>query len=350
MSEHLRGTLRVTGKAQAEAWRAGRVAAPEQIGNGLWALALPIPESRMPSSFGYAVIGGDGVHIIDPGWGSDEVLEHWRVFLAGQGRPLDDIATVLVTHSHPDHLGLAGRLRDATGAQLLMAETESNVLNRVPIGSREGGHRILKELGRWGVPDSQRDVLLGQLANTLFSTPIEPDRVIADGEELRIGGRTLRVLSTPGHTDGHLCFMDPYAQVVFTGDSVLPQINPGIGLGQLPDSDPLGDYLRTLSDLATLDHCEVLPGHEYRFRGLRLRCQQISAHHLRRTAAVQKVLRPIGDASVWEVTQRLPWTRGFENMQGFELQSALRQTEMHVRAVQSGAAEEWLREAVASHA
>lgn len=348
MSEDLVDELRVTSVAQADAWNAGRVAAPEQIDHGLWALGLPIPEGHLPSSFGYALIGADGVHVVDPGWDSDAALGRWREFLASQGRSLADIATVIVTHSHPDHLGLAGRLREHSGAELLMTSVESDVLNVVAAG--RSNDWILAELQRWDVPAGTCAELVIELSTATFSSPIMPDRLVEDGDELRLAGRVLRAHATPGHTGGHLCLEDPDAGFVFTGDHVLPHIFPGIGLGQLPGSEPLGDYLRSLHRIAELDHCEVLPGHEYRFRGLRMRCEQIAAHHLRRTAAVQGVVERDGAASIWEVTSRLPWTRGWENLRGFALQSALRQTEMHLASVRSGDAEVWLSGGVVNHA
>lgn len=350
MSTASSNPVQVTGRAQAAAWQANRVARPEEVRPGLWAVALPIPEGHLPSSFGYALIGDDGVHVIDPGWASDESVDHWRDFLNSQGRGLGDIATVLVTHSHPDHLGLADRLREASGAKVVMTAVETEVLNTMVADALDADGWMPEELRRWGVPEGLRDELIGELDAAHFSTPILPDATVSDGEELRLAGRTLLAHVTPGHTEGHLCLEDVAAELVFTGDHVLPHIFPGVGLGQLPGSEPLGDYLRSLARIGELDHCEVLPGHEYRFRGLRVRCEQIAAHHLKRTAAVLEVYRRVGDAGVWEVTRQLPWTRGFANLRGFALQSALRQTELHLAAVQCGDAEVWLSRGLFNHA
>ncbi|GAB3119470.1 MBL fold metallo-hydrolase [Glaciibacter psychrotolerans] len=350
MGDDVRSELQVTSHAQAEAWGTGRVAAAEKIDEGWWALALPIAEGTLASSFGYALMGADGVHVIDPGWASDETFDYWRTFLAEHGRRVQDIETILVTHSHPDHLGLAGRLREASGATVMMTAAESAVLNDVAVGMGGSDEWMRVELLRWGVPDHLHSAMLGELHAAHFSTPLAPDRVIADGEEILLADRTLRAHVTPGHTDGHLCLEDPGAGLLFSGDHVLPRIYSGIGLGQLPGSEPLGAYLRSLSRISELDQCEVLPGHEFRFRGLRLRCAQIAAHHLRRTAAVQEVDRRMSGASVWDVTGHLLWTRGWDNLRGFERQSALRQTELHLAAVRSGDAETWLTGGVISHA
>lgn len=358
-------------EAQRRSWAQAEIAAPEEIAPGFWAVALPMQSAGMPYSFGYAVLAGDGgVHIIDPGWSGEATLAVWKAFLAEHGRGLTDVATLLITHGHVDHLGAAPEIREISGARLLMSETESRVLaaetTRIPDADR---------LDAWGVPVEARAELVspraeseqsssgatsgpgngagassgsGNSAAAKTDAPV-PDAVFTDGERIALGGSPrgsggleLVVKLTPGHTDGHACFVAESVGAILTGDHVLPQINPGIGLGTAPGSDPLIDDLTSLSAMRPYDHLQVLPGHEYRFRGLALRSEQIAAHHLRRTREIAALLPELGDAPVWEYARRSPWSRGWEGTTGFMRVSALMQTELHLGAIRDGRAEPWL--------
>ena len=334
--------IAATSEAQRGAWGRGLVAEAEEVRPGLWAVALPMPGARMPSSFGYAFLGEEGVHIVDPGWRAEETVAHWERFLAARGRAVSEIRTLLITHSHPDHLGAAERLIERSGARLVMSAAEASVLGSgVHVGSDP--EQQAARLARWGVPAALRDELAAMSETERPSEPIAADRLLADGERIRLGGRELTAHASPGHTGGHVCFELECDGVILTGDHVLPQISPGIGLGALPGSSPLLDYLGSLRAMVRFDAHEVLPGHEFRFRGLAARSEQIAAHHLRRTRAVAALVPELGDAPVWEYAARSPWSRGWDAMSGFLLISGLVQTELHLDAVRSGGAEEWMR-------
>lgn len=338
----MHGSLSITATSQAQrrSWGKGVLAAPEEVASGLWAVALPMPGSQMPYSLGYAVLASDGVHIVDPGWHHDATFAVWEAFLADHGRSLRDTATLVITHSHADHLGAAARVREISGARVLMSQTEARVLARE--------HRQMpadKRFTGWGVPEESRAELFSPASTEEAVDRPEPDALFVDGEEIVLGGRgglELVARPTPGHTDGHTCFVAERAGVILTGDHVLPQINPGIGLGPAPDSDPLIDGLKSLRAMRAYDHLEVLPGHEYRFRGLAARSEQIAAHHLRRTRAIAELVPMLGDAPVWEYARRSPWSRGWEGTRGFMRVSALTQTELHLAAVRDGRAGPWL--------
>ena len=328
--------------AQQTAWQRREVAAPEEVRPGLWSVALPMPGEGMPSSFGYAVIGADGVHLIDPGWPHEAALDTWTRFLADHGRSLADVATVFATHSHPDHLGLSLQLREISGARVIMSRTEDEMLrseSRRYVGD-EAVQR--QELASWGVPAELHDEFLRTAFPKEAPTVVEVDTLADDGDIFNWGHMRFEVIATPGHTSGHVCLLERNAEVILTGDHVLPQIFPGIGLGSIPGTDPLIDDVTSLERVAAFDNCEVLPGHEFRFRGLGERASVMAAHQLKRTRALADLVPELGDASTWEYASRLPWSRGWEGMQGFLLRSALLQTAMHRETVESGRFEEYV--------
>lgn len=330
----------VTSPAQAEAWRRRESAPVEEVADGVWAIPVPIPGGGIPTTLSYALIGEDGVHLIDPGWGGERTRDTLERALLARGRRIADVRTVVVTHFHPDHLGAADGIRRESGAALVLSGNERRVLARQthPSASDEAEYR--SRLEEWGVPDGRRAELLAGFDRPSLVEDAEPDLLVADGDELRLAGRVLEVVATPGHTGGHVCLADRAARLLFTGDHVLPQINSGVGIGSLPGDEPLGDLLSSLERLAEFDDFEVLPGHEYRFTGLGSRRRQIAAHHLRRTAEVAAVADELGDAPIWQYARRLTWTAGWDALTDFSLHSALQQTQMHRDLVRSGRADE----------
>ena len=88
----------------------------EQVVPGLWSVPVPIPGSPLPYVLAYAFEVPDGVVLVDPGWNAAEALAALEEGLGSFGAKLEDVRGVLVTHLHPDHYGLAGRVREVSGA------------------------------------------------------------------------------------------------------------------------------------------------------------------------------------------------------------------------------------------
>ncbi|CAN5161295.1 MBL fold metallo-hydrolase [soil metagenome] len=327
--------MQTTSPAQQDALSARLVPQPEQVRPGVWSIPIPMASTYVPYTLTAVIRGADGeLHVIDPGVDSDD---NWALLGAGFdmfGLSLDDVRSATSTHAHPDHVGLSQRLRQHSGAAIVMHRVEqATSSNRAMERSPEAAIARLRE---WGAPDDAVDVLLqqGRPAN-LPDSPHEfvADRLVDDGDLLEIAGRHLQVLHTPGHTAGSICLRDAEDGLLFTGDTVLPTINPGIGLGGVTTSNPLAGYLAGLERLAVFADDEVWPGHFFRFTGIAERTEQIARHQLKRAAEVRVVLDREPDASVWQIAQQLTWTTGWDGLEGFLRLSALMQTEMFVEYV-----------------
>ena len=315
---------------------ADRVPRPDEVREGIWSIPLPMDQPGNPFSLCYAIAGSDGsLHLLDTGYDTDE---NWQLLsdgLDGFGRSVDEVASVFVTHLHPDHLGLSERLRAESGARIGMLRREHDAVRAI------AAHGLLvtdERLAAWGVPHDRRPELLVALGPSLVAAGmLAVDRVYEPGEILDIPGRRMTLLPTPGHTAGSACVVDEEAGLLFTGDTVLPRIFPGLGLGDLSETNPIADYLDSLATLARYDALEVAPGHGFRFRGLAERTAELAAHHLHRSRAAAEVIAAAPDASTWEVASRLRWTAGWERLRGFYLFSALFQTQLHLEFVRSDA-------------
>jgi glyoxylase-like metal-dependent hydrolase (beta-lactamase superfamily II) len=136
-----------------------------------------------------------------------------------------------------------------------------------------------------------------------------PDRLVADRERVTVGGRVLEARLTPGHTRGHLMFLDEANELLFAGDHVLPNITPSLGFEPFTDGRALEAFLQSLVSTRGLPVTGVLPGHGPVFDDLAGRVDELLAHHRARLAACMDILADVGPDSALEVARRLRWTR-----------------------------------------
>lgn len=328
-------TVQPTSAGMFAAWSKGRLPDVELVCMDTWAMAMAMPGEHLTYSLAYLIRGADGrVHVIDPGWNSEENFAALRHALEVIGCKLSDIASVIVTHFHPDHFGMAERLRRGTDAEVFMARLEQAALSLMD-EKRPSAEDHGRQLDEWGVPPDRRPELEVFRGRGQEAPVRSADHLLEDGEFLPIAGRQIRVVLTPGHTSGHLCFIDIDYHVIFTGDHVLPTIYSGLGLGGPTEMSPIGDYLGSLDRMAPYDQFIVCPGHEFLFSGLATRRRELADHHLRRSLEVRRALEEASDLTIWEVAARLTWTAGWENLRGFYVLSALAQTSSHIKYVRA---------------
>jgi glyoxylase-like metal-dependent hydrolase (beta-lactamase superfamily II) len=302
------------------------------VAPGVWATALPFP-SPLGHSFSYLVESGSGVVVVDLGWGGDE---GWQRFLTGlerAGRSLDDVVGVVVTHVHPDHYGLAPRIREHTGAWIAVHPGERPQLAVDAAAAQQRIQEMVEWLVRCGAPASEVEILSAESASLERDFPrLVPDLDLEDGVPVRDTNGSLVPVHTPGHTPGSTCFVDRGRGLVFTGDHVLPRVTPNVSKRPTSDVDPLGDFADSLHRLAPFeDGAEllVLPGHEWGFRPLGPRLAEIDAHHHVRLDEMEAAVRA-GAGTVWEVAQVVPWARPFEGLSPRARRSAIGETYSHL--------------------
>jgi len=251
---------------------------PEPV-PGIHQLKVPIPNNPLENTNVYLVPGGGGYTLIDAGWNSPQAFVSLRDQLAGIGVAIQDIAQILVTHAHHDHYGLAGRLRDLSGATVALHERDRDLLT--PPRSDPDDH--LRRVEEWyrsnGVPDSDLPAARMFAAMRRTGTSVLPDTIFSDGDIIPAGDLRLRVVWTPGHSPGHVCFYEPERRLLFAGDHVLAVITPNVSLQPLAENNPLADFLTSLRKVRRLDVALALPAHEHLIDDLPARIDQIIEHH-----------------------------------------------------------------------
>lgn len=307
---------------------------PKEIVPGLFQIELPIPIESLRSVFAYFAFDGKDNLLIDTGWQGANSKKALEAALEVIGFSLRDIQTVVVSHLHPDHFGLAEDIKDsAPNSKLIMHRSDASWI----LNSREEYERFMKELHDWlglhGTPKDQLEAMyLASLKMLSFFRPPKPNIVADGGEIVKVGEKwRFELIHTPGHTAGNICLYDNQSKVLFSGDHILPTITPNISLSPRYNGNPLGDYLDSLSHLKSLDAGIVLPSHEHSFSNLRKRIEEIEEHHKARLEETMAIVKR-SPKTAFECAELLSWNSGvWESLSPWERRAALMETLAHLR-------------------
>jgi len=281
-------------------------------------LTFPLPLG-IPHVHCYLLPGEDGWTLVDTGLGLPGAEERWAPVLAEV-----EVARIVVTHFHPDHVGGAEDAQALTGARVLQGADDYEQCLRV-WGSSDWSERLADYLQANGLPQEAAAELRHE--SRTFGPFI---RFARDPEPLREGDEVAgwRVLELPGHADGHICLERD--GILVAGDHLLGAITPTVGL--YPDSrpDPLGDYLDSLERTIDLAPSLALPGHGDPVADPPARARQIVEHHRRRLDESAAALGA-GPRSGFEVSVALFGRNLDAGQRRFALAEALAHLERLVR-------------------
>jgi glyoxylase-like metal-dependent hydrolase (beta-lactamase superfamily II) len=228
---------------------------------------------------------------IDCGISSEDTRESWEAIFAGALRGLP-IVRVLVTHCHPDHVGLADWLCERWRAPLWMTGGEYAFARMMSAGlPGVDGTAMYPHFALHGLSDPVLREQLSERKNyypTLVPAVPTAYTRMHDGQTIRIGARGWRVITGYGHAPEHAALYCEGLGLLISGDMVLPRISTNVSVFAVePESNPVQLFLDSLGKFAGLpDATLVLPSHGRPFRGLHVRIQQLRDHHEARLAEV----------------------------------------------------------------
>ena len=296
-----------------------------KVAPGVWWLRMRLPFALDHINL-WLLDDGPTWTAVDTGFALPETKDAWQQIFAEHlgGRP---IGRVIVTHYHPDHIGLAAWLTERWQAPLWTTEKEwLHAQMHVHDGGEEAARLRRDFAHRAGLDDDDATVFAERQGNYRRGVPSVPSAFhrIGEGSEIEVGGRIWRVIIGEGHAPEHACLYCAESGVLIAGDQILPKISPNISVQtHEPDGDPLAHYLASLDRLRRVlpPDILVLPSHNLPFRGVHIRIDELAAHHRQRCDEVLTACaRPHSAAELMGVLFRRRLDR---HQMGFALGEAL---------------------------
>jgi glyoxylase-like metal-dependent hydrolase (beta-lactamase superfamily II) len=309
------------------------------VAPGVHRIPLPLPNDGLRAVNVYAIESGDDLVLVDAGWALEGSADLLEAALARIDRGLAEITRCLVTHVHRDHYTMAVILRRRFGTKVALGIGDKPSLDLVANGPRATATAYLGRLQRYGAESVAE--AFGRTEGALHTeTDIweQPDEWLDGQSTVRLTGRDLLAVPTPGHTQGHMVFADVDRALLFAGDHVLPRITPSVGFEAAFAEQPLGDYLRSLRLMLQMPDMRLLPAHGAVADSTHSRVDELLAHHEHRLAAcLTRVVA--GAATAFEAARGLPWTRRghrFDDLDPFNQMMAVFETAVHLDLLAAG--------------
>lgn len=304
-------------------------------------IRVPLIGSPLGWVNSYVIKTDEGYTLVDCGWDTPDSLEALRKGLDELGIPLEDIRRLIITHNHPDHYGLAGRLVELASCGVTMHH-----LDAVHIESRYVDMKSLEaEMERWlrihGAPKHELMAMVKGSEAILSRINIaKPDVEVNGGERITAGPLEWEIIWTPGHSVGHICLYEHTRKAFMSGDHILNPISPSVGLHAQSMGNPLSDYLGSLQQIRDQYDVEVvLPAHGDEFHGFRERIDELLEHHEERLEEIIGIIDRLDASTAYDVARHMKWNLEgpFDNWPPFMRRMATTEALAHVELLVSRA-------------
>ncbi|HEY8766464.1 MAG TPA: MBL fold metallo-hydrolase [Dehalococcoidia bacterium] len=311
------------------------------IPEGVHKIRVPLTGSPLGWVNSYVIRTDEGYALVDCGWDMPDALAALRKGLDELSIPLESIRRLIITHNHPDHYGLAGRLVQLASCGVMMHR-----LDAIHIESRYVNMTALQaEMEQWlrihGAPAGELIAMVKGSEAILERVNIaKPDIEVSGGEKIAAGALEWEVIWTPGHSVGHICLYESTRKAFLSGDHILNPISPSIGLHAQSMGNPLSDYLSSLEAIRERDVEVVLPAHGDEFRGFRERIDELMSHHEARLEEICEIISRQGPRTAYETASQMRWRSegGFEEWPPFQRRMATTEALAHLELLVSRSA------------
>jgi len=324
-----------------------------EIVQGIHQIKVPMPaESALDHVNIYLVEGTKGNLLIDTGMDTPEAFGALRDALKFGGFGFKDITLIMATHIHPDHYGMVDKLKQLSGANVALSEIEAGLIDSRYMQTDDLLNQVKQLLESNGVPEGELiEFAEASMAIKQFTGVVKPDIMLKDGEKITVATSEFKVIVTPGHSPGHICLYEPKRKLLFSGDHILPDIFPHVGLHPQSGENPLGDFFNSIEALGQLEVNFIFPGHGSVFSGFNLRLSELSYYHEQRQRAIMLI---IGDdtKSAYQIATEIPWMPDgeaikFDKLPTFGKRLAVMETLAHLKLLMTeGKAEKVVKENV----
>jgi glyoxylase-like metal-dependent hydrolase (beta-lactamase superfamily II) len=248
--------------------------------------------------------GDNGFTIVDTGSEAKESIELWEKTLSSGIK----IEKLVLTHAHPDHIGLARWFQETHHVPVFISSLGYNeIQNRRNIERPNWIRSFLKTHDSPGI-----DSNMGNSEAAAFE--FEPDGIFENQQSIMLGNETYETIWTPGHSFDHFCLYNQNQQVMLTGDHVLAGLSPIVAIWSENDENPIKDNFASLGKLKSYSTKLALPGHGEIIYNLNDRIDEMIKSHTFRLHQILHIVRDKEKTS-WQVCQDIYGTLG--NMKFF---------------------------------
>lgn len=267
----------------------------KQVSDGIFSIYVPLQGNPLKNLNAYYIKGKDRDLLVDTGFRTEACKKAILEGIEEAGGSMAR-ADIFLTHAHSDHSGLAPEL--ICGGSVYISEEDGRLL----MVERINPERHLKNgFSREDIKHAGESP-----AEKYRSLPYKDYVFVAGGDKLTCGDRVLEVVSTPGHTPGHLCLYSQTDKVMILGDHVLFDITPNIT--EWPTlKNPLKRYLESLDKILEYDIDLPLPAHRGGETTVGRRIGEIKTHHIERLAEAERIVAEGAGMTPYQVASKMTW-------------------------------------------
>jgi glyoxylase-like metal-dependent hydrolase (beta-lactamase superfamily II) len=263
----------------------------KKMTDGIYVLSVPLPFAPHEVNC-YLLEGEKGFTVVDTGFYTKEAVHLWESALSG-GIPVEK---VVLTHFHPDHSGLVRWFKRQFDVPVVMSRRGYSELQNI----HRKIHRLKERTDQpylfflmHGGPVLSEQATIDMFKQIYF----EPDILLEDGQEVKLGNHVFESIATPGHSPDHLCFYNRSDGIMLIGDHVLNPITPIVSSWDEEAGNPLLDYFTSLDLIASYPVNLVLPGHGVPLGNLQGRVEEIKEHHRQRLRQMTNAIEENGSSA-----------------------------------------------------
>ena len=231
----------------------------------------------------FVLIHDGRLALFDTGMNTPDTFSKLEEALERIGKTVHDIDKIFLTHYHTDHCGMAGRIKEISGASIHMSKIGSKIIE-IQKNEKLLVNRIKDFYISHGLSEKAIDILISFIRGFRNVTvPFQIDVSLEPPQVMNLGSSVIEVLPTPGHTRGHVSYLFPKEGILLSGDHVLPEITPNLSPDIFcPDFHPLESFLASLKMIENLSVAKVYPAPGDPFSNLKGRIEEIREHHRER--------------------------------------------------------------------
>ncbi|KLU61152.1 hydroxyacylglutathione hydrolase [Peptococcaceae bacterium CEB3] len=294
-------------------------------GLGIYQIRLPLP-FRLNHVNSYAIKGKEGWWLVDTGLNTESSRQVWQRFMKEENVSAPDVKGIYITHAHPDHFGAAGWLQGLTQAPVFISTVDEAAIDRI---WRDKSQKMVDAVSQMfnanGMPAPvTKEATLTMHTLAAGTDPLPRFSTLEEASTVRLGDFEYRTILTPGHADGHICFLNEEFGLLLSGDHLLPKITSNISLWPGGSPDPLADYLQSLRDSLRLPVELDFPAHGQPFKNVRERIHELLAHHQGRLNLMKGLIT--GETTVYTVCRQVFG----EGLSAHEVRFAMAETAAHL--------------------